>query len=187
MPFRFENTSLPDVQVAEADVFPDERGHLLESYDRASFTAAGIDGEFVLDFYSRSHENVIRGLHVQCDPAAQAKLVHVIQGTIFDVVVDLRQGSDTFGEYLTRRLTGEEKEILYVPEGFAHGYLVQSDDTIVQYKATAPFTPEHVSGVAWDDPELDIDWPLEGEPVLSDQDEELPPLDAWREDQPDPV
>jgi dTDP-4-dehydrorhamnose 3,5-epimerase len=181
MPFTFESTELPGVLLAIPDVFPDERGQLLESYDRESFVEAGIDCEFVLDFYSRSQENVIRGLHIQLDPAAQAKLVHVIQGEIFDVVVDLRQGSDTFGEYLTRSLGGEEKEILYVPEGFAHGYLVQSNETIVHYKGTAPFAPEHVNGVAWDDGELDIEWPLEEEPVISDQDQEWPRLDAWRE------
>lgn len=180
MSFTFQSLSLPEVMVASPEVYEDERGQLLESYDKAVFEEAGITEEFVLDFYSRSQSNVIRGLHVQVEPGAQAKLVHVISGQIFDVVVDIRQNSDTFGEYVTRTMSGREKEILYVPTGFAHGYLVQEDETIVHYKGSYRYSPEHIKGLAWNDPHLNIDWPLTGGPILSEQDKEWPTLEAWQ-------
>ncbi|WP_251328615.1 dTDP-4-dehydrorhamnose 3,5-epimerase [Haloplanus pelagicus] len=180
MPFEFERTDIADVVVATPQIFSDERGYLLESYDRTVFEEVGIDDDFQLAFYSRSRSNVLRGLHMQVEPAEQAKLVHVSQGSVFDVVVDLRGSSDTFGEHVVRTLSGDNKEILYVPEGFAHGYLVQEDDTVVHYKASAPYSPENVEGLAWDSQTLDVDWPTDGEPILSDQDQEWPTLREWR-------
>lgn len=180
MPFEFVRTDLSDVVIAKPEVFSDERGYLLETFDGSVFKEAGINEDFTLDFYSCSHSDVLRGLHLQVEPAAQAKLVHVIQGKVFDVVVDLRDGSDTFGEHITRTMSGESKEILYVPEGFAHGYLVQEDDTIVHYKASAPYSPESVKGLAWDAPELDVDWPVDEELTVSDHDRSWPTLQEWR-------
>jgi len=180
MSFEFEQLSHPEVTLVRPEVFADERGYLLETFDEAAFERAGIDEEFVLDFYSRSEAEVLRGLHVQVAPAAQAKLVHVVGGAVYDVVVDVRSESDRFGECVRRRLSGEDKEILYVPEGFAHGYLVLEDDTVVHYKGTHSFAPEHVRGVAWDDPDLAINWPVNGEPTLSKQDRDWPTLREWK-------
>lgn len=179
MPFDFEPLSIPDLIVATPQIFHDDRGYLLESYDSAAFREAGISDEFVLDFYSKSGENVIRGLHIQVEPAAQAKLVHVISGEIFDVIVDLRTESESFGEYVTRELAGDRKEVIYVPEGFAHGYLTLQEGTIVHYKGSRPYSPGHICGITWDDPELDIDWPLDAEPVISEQDQGWPTIEEW--------
>uniref|UniRef100_UPI001C6731A2 dTDP-4-dehydrorhamnose 3,5-epimerase n=1 Tax=Halorhabdus salina TaxID=2750670 RepID=UPI001C6731A2 len=182
MAFEFKSLSLPGVQVAIQDVYRDERGYLLESFDKSVFSDAGIGEEFVLDFYSKSQKNTIRGLHIQDGPAAQAKLVHVIEGKVFDVIVDVRRDSNCFGEYITRTLSGKNKEVIYVPEGFAHGYLVQEDDTIVHYKGSHEYTPKHICGLAWDDPYLDIEWPIDCEPIVSDQDANWPTLEEWRND-----
>jgi dTDP-4-dehydrorhamnose 3,5-epimerase len=181
MTFEFTQLSLPEVRVIAPDVFHDKRGKLLETYNTGAFQKAGIHHDFVHDFYSQSRSNVLRGLHVQKSPAAQAKLVHVIQGKIFDVVVDIRPNSDTFGQHVSRTLTESKEEILYVPEGFAHGYLVQSDSTIVYYKGTNSYVPEHVTGVVWNDSNLDVNWPLDSNPIVSDQDEALPQLASLRE------
>jgi len=180
MPFEFDQLSHPDITLVRPEVFSDERGHLLETFDEAAFERAGIDETFVLDFYSQSDVDVLRGLHVQVAPAAQAKLVHVVAGEVYDVIVDLRAQSDRFGECVTRRLSGDDKEILYVPEGFAHGYLVLEDDTVVHYKGSHSYAPEHVRGVAWDDSDLDVDWPIDREPTLSEQDRDWPTLGEWR-------
>lgn len=182
MPFEFKRLSHPDVVSVSPDVFEDERGYLLETYDQAVFKAAGIDSKFVLDFYSKSRADVLRGLHVQVAPAAQAKLVHIIDGAVYDVVVDVRPESDRFGEYVTRRLSGDCKELLYVPEGFAHGYLVLQDETIVHYKGSHAYDPDHIRGVQWDDPELGIEWPIDDEPILSEQDRDWPTLSEWDQD-----
>ncbi|AFO59135.1 MULTISPECIES: dTDP-4-dehydrorhamnose 3,5-epimerase [unclassified Natrinema] len=179
MTFEFKCLSHPEVQVIVPEVFSDDRGYLLETFDEDMFKEAGINEEFVLDFYSQSRANVLRGLHVQTEPAAQAKLVHVIQGAVFDVVVDVRPESNRFGEYVTRRLSGDDKEILYIPAGFAHGYLVLEDDTLVHYKGSHSYAPKHIQGIAWDDPDLSIKWPIDGNPALSDKDLDWPTLREW--------
>lgn len=179
MPFTFESLSHPDIILITAKVYEDDRGYLLESYDAATFEKAGIDQTFVFDFYSESKKDVLRGLHVQTEPAAQAKLIHVSRGALFDVIVDVRPDSNRFGEHVTRRLTGTTKEIIFVPEGFAHGYLVLEDHTVVHYKGSCAYSPEHIRGLAWDSAELAIDWPIEGEPILSDQDADWPGLEAF--------
>jgi dTDP-4-dehydrorhamnose 3,5-epimerase len=164
------------VVLVEPEVFDDDRGYLLETYDAERFAEAGIDHECALSFYSQSKQRVLRGLHMQTVPAAQSKIVHCSRGKIFDVAVDVRDGSTTYGEYVSTRLSGEDKRELYIPEGFLHGYLVLSDTALVHYKSSHPYAPEHERGVIWNDPDIDIDWPLDGDPILSEKDTAWPTL-----------
>jgi len=183
MPFTFNKLRLDDVVVAKPQVFHDNRGFLLESYDAEEFVEHGIEEKFPLEFYSKSKKGVIRGLHFQRPPHSQAKLVHCFIGEVFDVVVDVRPDSDTFGEYVTRTLSEENKEILYVPEGFAHGFATLSETAYVYYKASATYAPDHQGGIHWSDPDIGIEWPID-QPIISDRDNELPYLkdahvDIW--------
>ncbi|WP_049982653.1 dTDP-4-dehydrorhamnose 3,5-epimerase [Halorubrum sp. BV1] len=175
MPFYFERQEIPDVVLVETDVFSDRRGSLFEMYNRPLFEDAGIDGEFHLELVSRSAQNVLRGLHIQRPPYAQAKLVRCVSGEIFDVAVDLRASSDTFGDHVSVRLSEDNDDALYIPPGFAHGFLALDESTVL-YKLDDEYAPDHEGGVRWNDPRLAIDWPLDGEPVLSDDDRELPTL-----------
>ena len=162
-------TAIPDVLVIEPKVFGDLRGFLLESWNQRAFSAAGIRAGFVQDNHSRSARNVLRGLHYQLQQA-QGKLVRVIAGEIYDVALDIRRGSSTFGHWVGFALSAENRRMVWVPPGFAHGFLVVSEAAEVLYKATDYYAPEHERTIAWNDPELAIAWPLAGQPVLSAKD-----------------
>jgi dTDP-4-dehydrorhamnose 3,5-epimerase len=163
-------TSLPEVLLIEPKVFGDERGFFLESYNRRALEdATGIARVFVQDNHSRSARNVLRGLHYQIGQP-QGKLLRVVQGAVFDVAVDIRRSSPTFGRWVGFELSAENRRMTWVPEGFAHGFLVLSESADVLYKATDYFAPEFERTIAWNDPDLGIAWPLESAPVLSDKD-----------------
>lgn len=175
MPFRFERLEIPDVVLIEPRGFEDARGFFMETYRRSEFEAHGVPGPFVQDNYSFSVRNVLRGLHYQKNPSAQAKLVMVVRGSVFDVAVDLRRGSPTFGKWVGQVLTEENRRMLYVPVGFAHGFCVLSKDARVLYKVTAEYDPDLDGGVIWNEPEIGIRWPIE-KPILSEKDSRLPRL-----------
>ena len=171
-------TALPEVLVLEPRVYQDERGFFMESYNRRTFReATGLEVEFVQDNQSFSVRNVLRGLHYQIRQP-QGKLVHVVAGDIFDVAVDLRRSSPTFGKCVGTNLTGGGHRMLWVPAGFAHGYLVLSEHAIVSYKTTDFYAPEHERTVAWNDPTIAVAWPLTGEPILNDKDRRAPRLQS---------
>jgi dTDP-4-dehydrorhamnose 3,5-epimerase len=169
MPFRFQTLEIPDVIVVDAKAFGDDRGFFVETYKRSEFAAGGIPDRFVQDNYSRSARDVLRGLHYQKHPKAQAKLVHVTTGEIFDVEVDLRRGSPTYGRWVGVTLSDKNHRMLYVPVGFAHGFCVLSDTADVVYKVTAEYEPTLDRGIIWNDPEVGIRWPVEA-PILSPKD-----------------
>lgn len=156
---RFLPTAIPDVFVIEPQVFGDERGFFMETYHRARFTAAGIDADFVQDNHSRSLRGTLRGLHYQIQQA-QGKLVRVVQGEVFDVAVDMRRSSPTFGRWVGEILSAENKRQMWVPPGFAHGFYVLSDSADFVYKCTELYAPLHERCVRWDDASLAIAWPL---------------------------
>jgi dTDP-4-dehydrorhamnose 3,5-epimerase len=164
------STSLPGLFIIEPRVFADERGFFLESYNERALAEQGIPEKFVQDNHSCSSRNVLRGLHYQVKQA-QGKLVRVIVGEILDVVVDLRRSSPTFGGWQAVRLSGENKRMLWVPVGFAHGFRVVTDQAHVTYKTTDYYSPEHERSLAWNDQELKIDWELDGDPIVSAKDQ----------------
>ena len=163
------HTGLPDVLVLEPKVFGDARGFFLESWNAREFAAAGIAAAFVQDNHSRSSRGVLRGLHYQV-AQAQGKLVRVIAGEVYDVAVDLRRASPAFGRWVGVALSADNRRMVWIPPGFAHGFLVVSEAAEVLYKATDYYAPEHERTIAWDDPELAIAWPLAGAPTLSARD-----------------
>jgi dTDP-4-dehydrorhamnose 3,5-epimerase len=168
---------LPELVELTPRRFGDERGFFSEVWNHARFAEAGIPTQFVQDNVSLSRsKGVLRGLHFQTPPAAQAKLVRVSRGSIFDVGVDIRRSSPTFGRWAGVVLSAEKWNQLYVPEGFAHGFVTLEDDTEVTYKVSAPYSPEHDRSIRFDDPAIGIDWPLDGEPVLSNKDAAAPLL-----------
>ena len=175
MPFRFTATAIRDVVVIEPRVFPDERGFFMETYKHSEFAAHGIDEIFVQCNQSSSARGTLRGLHYQREPKAQGKLVRTLSGEIYDVVVDLRRGSPTYGKWFGLGLSAADKQMLYVPRGFAHGFCVTSDKAEVAYMTTAEYAPELEAGVIWSDPELSIDWPIR-KPELSARDRAWPAL-----------
>jgi dTDP-4-dehydrorhamnose 3,5-epimerase len=162
-------TSLPDVFVLEPRVFGDERGFFLESYNERDFAGHGIYDRFVQDNHSRSVQNVLRGLHYQIKQT-QGKLVRVVEGEVLDVAVDLRRSSKTFGKCASVHLSGENKRMLWIPKGFAHGFLVVSSSAQLLYKSTDYYAPEHERTLAWNDPDVQIKWDLKAEPILSPKD-----------------
>ena len=163
-------TAIPDVLVLEPKVFGDSRGFFLESYNKRAFReATGVDVEFVQDNQSRSKRGVLRGLHYQVRQP-QGKLIRVVAGKIFDVAVDLRRSSRTFGKWVGMELDAESMRMLWIPPGFAHGFTVLSDSVDMLYKATDFYAPEHERTLRWDDPSIAIAWPLSGDPTLSDKD-----------------
>ena len=164
-------TSLPGVLILEPRVFTDDRGFFLESYNQRNLEAAGIHAQFVQDNHSHSRSNVLRGLHYQVN-CAQAKLVRVVAGEIFDVAVDLRRSSASFGKWFGLALSGENKRMLWMPSGFAHGFYVRSDSADVLYKSTDFYAPELERTIAWDDPDLAISWNLSEQPIVSEKDRE---------------
>lgn len=163
-------TAIPGVLIIEPKVFGDDRGFLMETWNAAGFAAAGLDLAFVQDNHSRSQKGVLRGLHFQ-NPGPQGKLVRVANGAVFDVAVDLRRSSPTFGQWVGVELSAANKRMFWVPEGLAHGFLTLEPDTDFLYKCTAPYAPQSEHTLAWDDPAVGIEWPLDGtEPVLSAKD-----------------
>ncbi len=173
---RVISRELGEVLLLEPKVISDARGYFFESYNRRTFAeATGIDVEFVQDNHSRSLRNVLRGLHYQVHQP-QGKLVRVIAGEIWDVAVDLRRSSETFGKWTGVTLSGESKRLTWIPPGFAHGFLVTSEFAEVLYKATDYYSPEHERTMRWNDPMLAIAWPLAGEPVLTEKDQRGAPL-----------
>jgi dTDP-4-dehydrorhamnose 3,5-epimerase len=164
------STSLPGMVILEPRVFGDERGFFLESYNEKVFAELGIGERFVQDNHSSSRRNVLRGLHYQINQP-QGKLVRVVEGEVLDVAVDLRRSSPTFGGWEAVRLSGENKRMLWIPPGFAHGFRVTSEQAQVLYKATDYYAPQHECTVVWNDPALKIDWELDGEPVVSAKDQ----------------
>ena len=168
---------IPGLKLIEPDVHRDARGYFAETYNEARYRAAGIDATFVQDNESFSQKGVIRGLHWQAMPHTQAKLVRVIRGAVWDVAVDLRNGSPTFGQWAAVTLTAENALQFFVPRGFAHGFVVLEDDTLFAYKCDNLYHPESERGMKFDDPALGIPWPDVGcEPILSPKDRTHPPL-----------
>lgn len=168
-------TQHPDVLLLRPKVFGDARGFFFESYNRKAFTAIGIDSEFVQDNHSRSARGVLRGLHYQIGQP-QGKLVRVVAGEVFDVAVDLRRSSPHFRKVATFRLSAESHEMAWIPPGFAHGFVVLSEEAEFLYKTTDYYAPHFERSLLWNDPELNIDWPLSGEPILSANDRAGLPL-----------
>ena len=163
-------TEIEGLLILEPKVFGDERGFFMETWNEAVFREAGLDLTFVQDNHSRSQKGVLRGLHFQ-NPAPQGKLVRVTNGAVFDVAVDLRESSDTFGKWVGVELSAENKRMFWVPEGFAHGFLTLSDDTDFLYKCTAPYAPQSEHTLAWDDPFVGIEWPVSDlDPIISEKD-----------------
>ncbi|AOZ00585.1 dTDP-4-dehydrorhamnose 3,5-epimerase [Cupriavidus sp. USMAHM13] len=174
-------TAIPEVLILEPKVFGDERGFFMESFNVREFEqASGLKREFVQDNHSRSARNVLRGLHLQVEHP-QGKLVRVVSGAVFDVAVDVRKESRTFGKWVGVTLSGENKRQLWVPEGFAHGFVVTSESADFLYKTTDYWYPEHERSIAWNDPDIGIQWPIDGEPVLSGKDQQALSLSQWRE------
>lgn len=175
MPFTFKTLSLHGLVLITPAVFADARGVFGELYKHSEFSRAGMHEYFVQDNYSKSSQHVLRGLHYQKDPMAQGKLVRCIKGMVFDVAVDIRKGSHTYGKWVGIELSDENNQMLYIPPAFAHGFLVLSEVAEIIYKCTEEYSPEHERGIIWNDPVIDIDWPVRN-PVLSEKDKSLPLL-----------
>lgn len=163
-----KETKLAGVLVLEPDVFSDERGYFLETWNRTRYESVGIPGSFVQDNISFSKKGILRGLHFQY-PQPQGKLVQVLSGQVVDIAVDIRQGSPTFGQWISEELSDENHKQMYIPPGFAHGYCVTSETAVFSYKCTDFYNPKTERGVIWNDPDLKIDWPI-AEPILSPRD-----------------
>jgi dTDP-4-dehydrorhamnose 3,5-epimerase len=173
MPFCFEKLEVGGAILIEPRVFADERGFFLESYRQSDFAASGIPENFVQENHSRSRRGILRGLHYQLPPRAQAKLVRVVVGEVLDVAVDMRKGSPTFGKWVGVNLSAENRRLLYLPPTCAHGFCVISDVAEVIYKVTEEYSPEWERGICWNDSQLAIQWPVEA-PTLSDRDQRWP-------------
>lgn len=167
-------TPLPGVLIIEPKIFADERGFFLETYHASRFREAGLKDEFVQDNHSRSRRGVLRGLHYQ-EPDGQGKLVRCSRGTVWDVAVDIRQGSPTFGQWTGVELSDENQKILWVPEGFAHGFCALTDEADLLYKCTRVYVAAHDRCILWNDPQIGIEWPVSN-PLLSPKDAAAPPL-----------
>ena len=176
MPFNFKKLKISDVILIDLKSFSDERGFFLESFRESEFVLNGIKTKFVQDNISHSFKGVLRGLHYQKNPKAQAKLVTAINGEIFDVAVDIRKGSPTFGKWAAEILSEKNHKSLYVPEGFAHGFCALSDQADILYKVSNEYSSENERGIIWNDPILKIPWPVD-KPILAKKDLELPRLD----------
>lgn len=175
--FNFIETKIKDLYIIEPKVFGDDRGYFMETYNKKAFEVAGLDIVFVQDNESKSKKGVLRGMHFQTK-FTQGKLVRCTQGEVYDVAVDLRKGSPTYGQWEGVLLSAENKRQFYVPEGFAHGFLVLSDEAVFNYKCTNLYAPEYDGGLLWNDPEVGIEWPLDGidEIILSEKDKKQPTL-----------
>ena len=165
-------TKLDGLYLLEPKVFEDVRGYFFESYKKETFKKIGIDVDFIQDNQSCSSKGTLRGLHFQKQPYGQAKLIRVITGSILDVAVDIRKDSKTYGQYFSVALTDKNNYMLYIPEGFAHGFLSLEDNTIIQYKCSNIYNKESECGIIWNDPDININWGLSYEPVISDKDKD---------------
>ena len=178
MAFTFEKTKIPGVVIIQPQVFGDSRGYFMETFKKSDFAAAGITKEFVQDNESSSEKGVLRGLHFQKEHT-QGKLVRVTNGEVFDVAVDVRPGSVTFGEWVGVTLSSEKKNMLYIPEGFAHGFLVLSDKAEFVYKCTDVYDPASEGGILWNDATIAVEWPKTDRPYkTSEKDEKMEAFDA---------
>ncbi|MFH0976101.1 MAG: dTDP-4-dehydrorhamnose 3,5-epimerase [Spirochaetota bacterium] len=175
MPFNFIKQNISGLVLVEPKVFADERGFFVESYKRSEFAANGIDSSFLQDNHSLSKKNVLRGLHYQHSPHAQGKLVKVIKGAVWDVAVDIRRSSPTFLKWLAYELSEDNRSMLYIPPGFAHGFLALTDDVHLTYKCTEEYDMKLDAGIRWDDPDIAVKWPV-ARPVVSAKDAVLPLL-----------
>lgn len=176
MPFEFEKQKIKDVILIKPRVFGDSRGFFMETYKKSDFFNNGITVEFNQDNHSKSSKGVLRGLHYQANPYAQAKIVRCIKGKIFDVAVDIRPKSETFGEYVKAELSEENKYMIYIPVGFAHGFVSLSDEVEILYKASGEYNPQADRGILWNDKDIAIDWEINFEPLLSEKDKIQPAL-----------
>ena len=175
MPFKFEHLQIPDLVLITAHSFADNRGYFLETYKHSEFAENGINANFLQDNFSHSTHGVLRGLHFQTGPYAQAKLVKVLRGAIFDVAVDIRPKSPTYGQWVGLELTDQEHQMFYIPEGFAHGFYVESNSAVFNYKCTESYHPDDEYGINWNDSELNLG--LVGKELLvSEKDQLLPKL-----------
>ncbi len=174
MPFEFIKQKIEDVILIRPKVFGDHRGFFTETYKKSEFEANGIKTLFLQDNHSKSSKGVLRGLHYQLPPYEQAKLVRCVRGKIFDVAVDIRKNSKTFGQYVKVELSEENKHMLYIPEGFAHGFVVLSDEAELLYKTSNEYAPQYDKGIYWADKDLNIDWGIDFAPVLSEKDKNQP-------------
>ena len=173
----FIETSIKDLYLIKPKLWKDERGYFYESYNQKLFAKAGISADFVQDNQSLSHKGTLRGLHAQKEPFAQGKLVRVIQGKVLDIAIDIRKHSPTFGQYVRVELSGDNHHSLWIPPGFLHGFVTLVDNTIFTYKVTNFYDKDSEIGVAWNDPDLKIDWGIaDSEILLSDKDRLLPQL-----------
>lgn len=174
--------AIADVVLMEPRAFADERGLFFESFNAAAFAAAtGVSRLFVQDNHSVSRRGVVRGLHYQLPPFAQGKLVRVVAGAVFDVAVDVRRGSPTFGRWVGEMLSAENRRQLWIPEGFAHGFMALEDETQFLYKTTAPYNRDSERAIMWNDPAIAIDWPRNFDPIVSERDMRAPVLANARE------
>ena len=175
MPFTFKKLEIPEVILVTPKSFPDERGFFLESYKESEFTSNGIKTIFVQDNLSHSVKGVLRGLHYQKNPKAQAKLVIALRGEIFDVAVDIRKNSPTYGKWVGEILSESNHNSLYIPEGFAHGFCILSEHADVLYKVSQEYSPEDEKGIIWNDTEINITWPID-KPIIQEKDSKLADL-----------
>ncbi len=175
MAFAFKKLDIPEVILVEIQSFLDDRGFFLEIFKESTFISNGIDTKFVQDNFSHSVKGVLRGLHYQKNPKAQSKLVTVLRGDIFDVAVDIRKDSPTYGNWVGETLSENNHNLLYIPEGFAHGFCVLSESADVLYKVNQEYSPENERGIIWNDPQIDITWPID-KPILHQKDSKLPLL-----------
>ncbi|MDO8527722.1 MAG: dTDP-4-dehydrorhamnose 3,5-epimerase [Deltaproteobacteria bacterium] len=176
MPFSFTKLAIPEVVLIEPKIIRDSRGFLMEAYKYSDFARAGIEETFVQDNFSRSTQHVLRGLHYQTNPTAQGKLIRCTHGRIFDVAVDIRPNAATFGQWVGVELSDTNNHILYVPTGFAHGFLTLSDTADIYYKMTREYSPDNERGLIWNDPKIHIQWPVDN-PILAEKDLRHPTLD----------
>jgi dTDP-4-dehydrorhamnose 3,5-epimerase len=176
MPFEFISTMLDGVILIEPKSFADNRGEFSELFKQSEFVQNGIDKPFVQTNFSVSNKGVLRGLHFQKDPNAQAKLVYVVSGSAFDVAVDIRKDSPYYGKWISVTLSSEKRNMIYIPEGFAHGFMALEDNTKLTYNCTAEYSPEHEGGLVWNDPAIGIKWPI-AELIVIERDAQFPTLE----------
>lgn len=176
MPFKFIKTEIPGMLIVEPRAFPDGRGYFMESWKYSEFHQNGIEEEFLQDNHSVSSLGVLRGIHFQKSPCSQGKLVRVVKGAVWDVGVDLRDGSASFGQWFGTELSETNHKMLYLPPGFGHGFLTLQDNTHFLYKCTQEYAPEYDAGIRWNDPDLSVNWPIPPnvEVLISDKDKVLP-------------
>lgn len=176
MAFTFEKQEIEDVILISPKIFEDKRGFFMETYKKSDFEANGIIGEFNQDNHSKSSKGVLRGLHFQKEPYAQAKIIRCIKGRIYDVAVDIRKNSKTFGKYIKVELSENNKKMLFIPKGFAHGFVTLSNEAEIVYKAQGEYNPNADCGIIWNDEDINIDWGIDFNPILSQKDKNHPHL-----------